>query len=206
MLSRNLTVAAFPIVLAALATLDCGGKLDTSLLPACPYDGTCSSDCKQTFTDCSGTHELACTCDATGHAQCPELGAPNCQSDCDALMHGSTTCNIEGEKCPSPEQVACLDAPTLYCTCESGQFVCDVPSPNCPTPACPPPDQVKPGAACAMSYGMCQSNIAVTDCNGNLVGYEECSCGSNGVYECSSPPMPPCAVDAGSADALLTSD
>jgi hypothetical protein len=201
MLARNLAVLALPLALVALASLDCGGKLDTSLLPECSPNGPCSGDCKETVTDCAGTHELACTCDSTGHAQCPELGAPNCQNDCDALMKGASSCSIEGEKCVSPEQVACIDAPTLYCTCKSGQFVCDVPSPNCPTPACPPPDQVKPGAPCA-GYGLCDTNQFVTDCYGNVVGDVQCGCMNGTFGDCIAPPTPICTMDAGSGDAL----
>lgn len=208
MLAKNLAPLTFPLALVAFASLDCGGKMDG--LPACPADGTCSSDCKQTFSDCSGTYDLTCTCDTTGHAQCPELGAPNCQPDCDALMQGTMTCSIEGERCMSPTQLACVDGPTLYCTCESGQFVCDAPNtPTCPPPpdACPPSDQVEPGAPCMTGAGTCTSTVWVTDCNGNSVGYyQDCSCNSQGYFECISPPVPLCPVDAGPADALVKSD
>jgi len=199
MLARTLAVLV-PSVLA-LATLDCGGKTDTSLLPACPANGTCSGDCKQTITDCAGTHELACACDANGIQQCPELGMPNCQSDCDALMQGHVfTCSNEGEKCESPTQLACLDAPTLYCTCHSGTFVCDQP-PSCPSPpsSCPAPDQVKPGAACA-GFGTCDTDQQIVDCQGNPVGVVQCSCMGGTIGDCIAPPTPVCTADAGSPD------
>jgi len=203
---RKIATAAVPFALVALASLDCGGKLDTSLLPVCPSDGTCSSECKEVVTDCSGTHELACTCDSSGRAICPELGAPNCQNDCDALMQQQKyTCSIEGERCMAPYQTGCMGSPTLYCTCSSGQFVCEVPSDCPPPPACPPPDQVAPGATC-YGFGMCDTNQFVYDCEGNLIGDVQCSCMNGTFGDCISPPTPPCAIDAGSADAWLTPD
>lgn len=198
MLARNFVFAALPIAFVAVATLHCGGALDTSLLPDCPSDGSCSSDCKTTVTDCEGSHQLSCACDSSGHAQCPELGAPNCQQDCNSLSQGNRTCSIEGERCASPEQSACVDAPTLYCTCESGEFVCDVPLNKCGPPPCPPPEQVQPGAACSFGQSLCESSITVSDCNGNVIGNVACSCGTNGFFECETPNPPPCDVDGGS--------
>jgi hypothetical protein len=198
MLARTLA-ALIPVSLVALATLDCGGQIDPNLLPACPSDGTCTSDCKQTVTDCAGAHELACTCDSTGHAQCPELGAPQCQNDCDALMQGQSACSIEGETCVAPMQNSCIDAPTLYCTCESGQFFCPAPPMDCPKPACPPPDQVKPGATCA-GVELCDTTQSVTDCDGNVVGVVECSCVGGTFGDCISPPVPVCVADGGTPD------
>ena len=197
MLARTLVLV--PVL--ALATLDCGGKTDTTLMPPCPADGTCSGECKQTITDCMGTHELACSCDSNGIQQCDELGMPSCQADCNSLMHGQYTCEAEGEKCESPTQLACLDAPTLYCTCHSGTFVCDEPSPNCPSPpsSCPAPDQVKPGAACT-GFATCDTNQEVYDCQGNPVGVVQCSCMNGTIGDCFSPPTPPCDADAGPPD------
>jgi hypothetical protein len=188
-------LAAAPVVLLA-AALGCGGKVDTSLLPECPANGSCTSDCKQTVTDCAGTHELACTCDPSGVAQCPDPGAPNCQNDCDALMQNpSASCSIEGEKCLAPMQNSCLNAPTLYCTCVGGTFSCDVPPPNCPEPVCPAPSQVHYGAPCN-GFGLCPTDQTVTDCDGNVVGVVECSCMNGTFGECVAPPMPDCP-DAG---------
>ncbi len=200
MLARKIALVALPFTFVAFASLDCGGKLDTSLLPVCPSDGTCSSDCKQVVTDCSGTYDLACNC-VNGQAACPELGAPACQSDCNALMNNHQyTCSIEGERCPSPSQNSCLDAPELYCTCSGGQFACDVPPMNCPAPVCPSPDQVVSGASCA-GFETCPTSQVAYDCQGNAVGYVECSC-TNGVFGNCYGSTPPCAIDAG-ADAIF---
>ncbi len=159
MLARTLA-ALVPVALVAFATLDCGGKTDTTV---------------------SGGG-----------------------GDCSSLKQGDYSCSSEGEKCESPMQAACVDAPILYCTCESGTFVCDVPPMKCgsPTPAsCPPPDQVQPGAACS-GYSICQTNQQVLDCQGNVVGVVECNCMGSSIGECTSLPVPVCAVDAGSADGL----
>ncbi len=205
MLPQKLAFIAVPLALTAFASLDCGGKLDTSLLPVCPSDGTCISECKQVVTDCSGTYDLACNC-VNGQAACPELGAPACQSDCNALMQNHQyTCSIEGERCPSPDQNSCLDAPELFCTCSGGHFACDVPPMNCPPPSCPSPDQVTPGGSCA-GFETCATNQTVLDCDGNVAGYVECTCNNGTFGDCFGPPVPPCAVDAGWADATYKGD
>ena len=135
---------------------------------------------------------------------CSGTADPNNTSgggDCASLMNDHDySCGTEGERCESPVQDACVGAATLYCTCENGKFVCDVPKMDCGGPTCPSPDQVKPGAACSYSTVPCASTIPITDCDGNVTGYEQCSCGSNGMYECTSPPTPPCAIDAGVAE------
>ena len=125
--------------------------------------------------------------------------SPQQNSDCDKLLNDHTfSCSVEGEKCLSPAQDSCIDAKTLYCTCESGQFSCEVPSPNgCTTPACPPPDQVKAGDPCSAGELHCPTDFPVTGCDGNVAGYEECSCDFTGMFTCTAPPMPPCAMDAG---------
>ena len=200
MLTRTFLSVALPLAFVAVATLHCGGALDTTDLPECPSDGTCTSACKATVTDCTGAHTVSCTCDSSGYAECAEFGEPDCQVDCTSLLHGDSTCSVQGERCVSPTQSACLDATTLYCTCESGQFVCDVPTDKCgpPPTKCPPPDEVQPGAPCSTSLGTCDSSITVSDCEGNVIGNVACSCGSNGFFECESPPTPPCDVDGGS--------
>lgn len=198
MLARTLLAALIPVSLVALATLDCSGKIDANALPACSLDGTCTGDCKETVTDCEGAHVLACTCNSAGHAQCPELKKPQCQSDCDALLQGQSACSTEGEKCVAPMQLACVGAPTLYCTCSGGQFYCPAPS-TCPTttPACPPPEVVEPGAPCTGS-GLCTTNQHITDCDGKFVGMVQCSCTNGTIGDCTSPPV--CSADAGSPD------
>ncbi len=124
-------------------------------------------------------------------------GGGQTNDECKALQQGTSTCSTEGLKCVSPAQ-ACFNQ-TLYCTCESGHFYCDSPPVQCPEPACPPPEQVKPGAACSYTPGSCPSSTGVTDCDGNFVP-DQCSCGTNGFYECATSPMPPCAIDAGAPD------
>jgi hypothetical protein len=202
---RKLAFAA-PVLVVVAAAIGCGGKVDVSLLPVCPSDGTCTSDCKETVTDCSGTYDLSCTCDATGKAQCPELGMPKCANDCDQLLSNhSASCSVEGEKCLSPVQDACLGGPTLYCTCESGHFFCDSPPPDCNQPSCPPPSQVQPGLSCS-GMGLCPTDQPILDCDGNVAGYVECSCMGGTFGDCIAPPPPSCIdggpilVDAGTFD------
>lgn len=121
-------------------------------------------------------------------------------NDCDSLQNGQTTCSTEGETCAAPMQSACVGAPTLYCTCEGGQFDCPAPPPTCPEPACPPPDQVTPGGPCN-GFMVCDTNQTVTDCDGNTVGVVQCQCAMGSFGECTSPPAPVCTFDAGMADA-----
>lgn len=196
--------------LAAVLSLDCGGKLDSGpacpsdLTTACPENGTCT----QTVTDCAGTHQLACSCTADGWS-CPELGAPNCPPTDQCPQEGAKpggSCSSSGLRCYSATQPACLDVPELYCTCDGSKFVCDAPA-DCPPsppplPACPPPSQVVEGAACASSsyVGMCTSDTPYYDCYGNYAGTLSCQC-FDGRWSCPAD-LPPCAMDAGSADGL----
>jgi hypothetical protein len=197
MLAKIASTAAVALTFLSLA---CGGREDTSLLPICPSDGTCTGDCKVVSQTCEGTQELACTCDASG-VHCPEIGTPACQQDCNSLAeHMDMTCSVEGEVCPSPDQTACgYDSTTpLTCTCSSGQFVCE--APTCPPPSpskCPPPSEVVPGGSC-QTFLACDSDQPVLDCQGKSIGTVGCTC-IGGHWSGCYPLPPPCA-DAGTPD------
>ncbi len=204
------SLAAFALAaVGALLALDCGGKIDSGapcpsdLGTACPENGTCT----QTVTDCEGTHHLACACTADGW-QCPQLGAPSCPQPTNQCptkgAKAGDSCSSSGLRCESATQLACVNAPILYCTCDGSKFSCDTPT-NCeppPKPACPPPSTVQEGAACSLSgfQGMCSSDTAYYDCDGNYAGTLSCFC-SDGHWSCPTD-LPPCPLDAGSADGL----
>lgn len=164
--------------LFSVLSLHCGGRVDATALPDCPTNlvGACAVEatCKQTTTDCAGTHELACQCDGSRWV-CPQLGAPLCANEC-ANAHRGGTCSINNLECPATTQPVC-PGPIHYkdtCTCDGAHFVCSVT--DCidpPHPVCPPPSAVSEGGSCSPSS------------SATCEGIEQCGDGSTASIGCS---------------------
>lgn len=195
---RSLLAAPIAAVaLASLLTLHCGGQVDGASLPDCPSNlsSACpvEANCKQTFTDCAGTHQVACQCDGSKWV-CPQLGAPSCAKECSTATQGAS-CTTKNLQCPMPKK--CVNSPSQdMCMCDGSHFVCTT-SACPPPPPCPPPSEVKLGRACSMPSSM--SCASVLDCGDGTSAAIDCSC-TNGKWYCESF-MNPCTktVDAGSS-------
>ena len=167
--------------LFSVLSLHCGGRVDATNLPDCPTNlvGACAVEatCKQTTTDCAGTHELSCQCDGSRWV-CPQLGAPSCANDC-ANAHQGGACSSKNLTCDAPTQPIC-PGPIHYkdtCTCDGAHFVCsitDCNEPPPPLPLCPPPSAVSNGGSCSVPEGSmsCQ-------------GTEQCGDGTSAAIDCS---------------------
>lgn len=196
-----LTLASLGLL--SVLSLHCGGRVDSSTLPACPANlvGACQAEgtCKQTTTDCAGTHELACQCDGSKWV-CPQLGAPQCANECANASQGAA-CTTKNLSCDAATQPVC-PGPIRYkdtCVCDGSRFMCTATACNepPPEPMCPPPSVVSSGAACsAPGWTSC---TGVVQCGDGSTAPIDCSC-TNGRWFCESF-ADPCmtTVDGGSA-------
>ena len=173
-------LALASLSLLSVLSLHCGGRVDSTTLPDCPTNlvGACPVEgtCKQTTTDCAGTHELACQCDGSKWI-CPELGAPQCANECANAAQGAA-CTTKNLSCPMPSPPLCKGAPTGgdMCLCDGSHFVCTI-TDDCmppPTPVCPPANVVSSGGACSDPSGML-----------SCPGYVQCGDGSTADISCS---------------------
>jgi hypothetical protein len=113
------------------------------------------------------------------------------------------SCSDVGLQCPALETLPSCngqDTTTVECTCASGAWQCPVfagGAPSCPAPpVCPNPASIAQGGSCYADPTLsCQSNIPITDCNGNPQGFVSCSCQS-GSWQCEQFGGPACEIDA----------
>jgi hypothetical protein len=211
-----------PLVPLAAVLLACGGSVVTlgpdggdGGNPACPAPGIVGSagSCSDPGLMCSsalvlptcgdggtGTSFLTCTC-SNGAWSCPDIpiqcpGPPHpCPEPAQIVPNGSCTSD-PGLSCLSNIPiVGCDGEPHGYvsCTCESGGWSCDSPSPLCPVDAggCPPPDSTFAGQGCAYYAGTCGGDPQ--SCGGETL-YDALQC-SAGVWTVVASTQ--CDVDAG---------
>jgi hypothetical protein len=199
---RKVVTAVVAVTIGA--ALHCGGKIDATLLPDCPTDGTCTSACRVTIKSECGSYFDECAC-SSGKLECtPSGGAPldDCMpTDCAGTVDTGARCSTKGTRCVASVQTACYgNGIDRMCTCDGARFSCDPPPPDCapppnppPQPDCPMPKFVKQGGLCT---GLAQcAREPQRDCNGNLTK-SWCVC-AGGRWSCDEIG---CAADAGAKD------
>ncbi len=193
--------AAFLIVAAS-----CGGKTDAQQTDGgteCPLfvssGSACSTEgakCEFGNMQCSNGTPSSCTCSQGEWVcqtdDCPPPPPNQCGDG--VSCSGSSHCEIPVSDCG-------FNA-TISCNCQNGHYSCI--EPDCPQPVCPPPSAVKAGGSCVTQgpESLCPSNIPDYDCDGNVIGYEECWCAS-GAWSCNATSA---VCDAGSPIDAGTSD
>jgi hypothetical protein len=131
-------------------------------------------------------------------------GGPNPACPSPPVVGSGASCNDPGLQCPTSYTIPTCDgsggSTTVECTCGNGLWECPEigGAPSCPAPpVCPDPTSVVQGNACSTDSTIsCQSNIPITDCNGNNEGFLTCNC-LGGVWACEEFGGPACEVDAG---------
>ncbi len=140
-----------------------------------------------------------------GNGDAGDDGGPDPTCPSQQVVGSGGTCFENGQQCPTTVTFPSCDgtggSTTLECTCSSGQWQCPEyagGAPSCPAPpVCPNPSQVVGGNSCYANPQLaCQSNIPITDCNGNSEGYLTCNCLS-GTWACEEFGGPACVPDAG---------
>jgi hypothetical protein len=197
---RTLGVTVVLGMLGAVLSLDCGGKSDGEAPPACPavQNGACPSGgvCSVSYTDCHGTSSILCSCTNTQWS-CPLPTPAVCPPPPACTAFDGDSCTTNGQVCSSG--VGCAQGGPSQgpdCTCDGKVFHC--PAIDCPPPMmCPPPATIHQGGSCSGMMGMqsCSSADPILDCNGKVVGTQDCFCSGNR-WSCPSV-SPPCAIDAG---------
>ena len=139
-----------------------------------------------------------------GSGDAGDDGGPNVGCPTAAFVGAGGSCLNPGQVCEGTVTVSvCSGTSTVSteCTCTNGDWACpvDFGSPPCPspTPDCPDPASVAEGNSCVTASTLsCQSNIPITDCNGNTEGFLTCNCLS-GEWACEEFGGPACVADAG---------
>lgn len=165
-------------LVASFATLvACGG----SVVNLGPGDGGSGGDGPNPSCPMASTVDNGVLCSDPG------LSCPGAFSQ--------PTCDGEG----APVQCTCGSSEpgrgaTWQCAEFSGGISCPPPP---PPPSCPAPSYVTQGAACSTEPQLsCQSDIAISGCNGQPSGFVDCSC-LNGSWSCAQAGGPACIIDAG---------